>query len=252
MKKFPFVLAVLAFSASLRAQTLPPTPPPPAPPPAPPPPLWTGKGELSFVSTSGNTSTQTLGLSAEVEYKPMPWAFLAKAAFVRAESDGDVKAKAFTGLLKGSRKLFDHVDAFVQAGYMRNRFAGIDDRYAGEVGLGYGVLTEGPHLLHAEVGFGYTKEKRVLGDDKSFASFRLGAQYKFVISKTADFTDEPQFVQDLKDTGDWRFSNTAALSASISSVFSLKLSHTLNYLKEPPTGFGRTDTITSAAIVAKF
>ncbi|HEV8268956.1 MAG TPA: DUF481 domain-containing protein [Thermoanaerobaculia bacterium] len=249
MKKLPFAAICLAFSP-LVAQNLPPTAPPA--PPTPPPPLWSGKGELSYVSTSGNTSTQTLGFSAEAEYKPDPWAFLAKAAFVRAEADGEVKAKSFAALLKGSRKLFDHVDGFVQAGYVHNTFAGIDARYAGEAGIGYGVLTEGRHLLHVEVGLGYTKENRVLGDDRSFATARAGLQYKCVISKTAEFTEEPQFVEDLKDTNDWRFNNVAALSASISTVFSLKVSHTFNYLREPPAGFGRTDTITAAAVVAKF
>lgn len=43
-------------------------------PPAPPtqPPLWSGKGELSFVSTTGNSDTQTLGTGLDVAYQPLP------------------------------------------------------------------------------------------------------------------------------------------------------------------------------------
>ena len=79
-----------------------------------------------------------------------------------------------------------------------------------------------------------------------------------MISKTAEFTDDVSFLEDLKAADDWRFQNVASVSASISSVFSLKVSHALNYVNRPALRrapddfFGKTDTVTSAAIVAKF
>ena len=42
------------------------------------------------------------------------------------------------------------------------------------------------------------------------------------------------------------------MCVAINKILSLKASHTLAYLNEPVPGFGKTDTITSIALVAKF
>jgi putative salt-induced outer membrane protein len=228
-------------------------------PPAPaPPPLWSGKAELSYVSTSGNTSTQTIGAAGELLYQPSPWSVLFRGTFVRAEADGDLKARSVSGLLRGARDLSPRLGLFVQAGYLENTFSGIDHRIAGEGGISYAVVKSDRHLLKAELGLGYTKEARLLGDDLAFASARIGLGYKCVISKTAEFTDDASFVEDLKTSDDWRIQNVASVSASVSSIFSLKISHALNYVNRPALRtapddyFGKTDTVTSAAVVAKF
>ena len=224
-----------------------------APPPPPPiPPALSGKAEVSFVSTSGNTSTQTIGAAAEVEYKPSPWLFKAGFGFVRQESDDEVKARSFAALLRGGRKIADPIEAFVEARYLKNTFAGVDNRFSADAGIAWAFWKEGAHLLKAEAALGFTKEDRVVGEDLSFATARAGLSYKWVISKTAELTDDPAFIADLSDASNWRFSNVLSVTAGLSTIFSLKASHTFAYVNEPPPGFGSTDTITSAALVAKF
>lgn len=220
--------------------------------PPPPPPLWSGKAESSFISTSGNTSTQTFGLGAEGAYRPAPWTIEAKLAFVRSEADGVENAKSLAFSLKGARNLTPRLDLYVLGGYLKNTFSGIDSRYAGEVGVGYMVVPPAPHALKVEAGLGYTKETRLLGEDRSFATARGALLYKWTISKTTELSEEASFTESLKDSGDWRFANVSSVSASITSVFALKISHQLNYLNQPVPGFRKTDTITSAALVAKF
>jgi len=224
--------------------------PPPAPPP--PPPLYSGKAEVSFVSTSGNTSTQTLGAALEGEYKPSPWAYKAAFAFVRAESDGEVKARSLAASLRAGRKIADPIEVFAEARYLKNTFAGVDNRYAADAGIAWTFLKMPQHTLKAEVAGGYTKEDRTTGDNLSFATARVGLGYKWAISKTAEFTDDCSFIEDLSDTSDWRTQSVSALSAAVSTLFSLKASYTFAYVRKPPAGFGRTDTITAFALVAKF
>src|SRR5262249_14434270 len=100
-----------------------------------PPPLWSGKAEVSYVATSGNSDTKTLGAAGEAEYQPLPWSAKLKLEFVRAESNGVVSARSFAGLLRGARKLSDRLETYAQAGYLENTFAGIDHRVAGEAGI---------------------------------------------------------------------------------------------------------------------
>lgn len=239
-------LLALAFTSGLGvAQVSPPATPPP-------PPLWSGKAELSFVSTSGNTDTQTLGFAGEVSYKPDPWSVAARGTFVRAESGGDLKARTLDLALRTGYKLAPHLEAFDLCGYYENGFAGIDHRWTEDLGVAWEVLYEGSHKLKVEAGVGYTKEARITDEDRSFATARVAFGYKWAISKTAEFTEDFAFVEDLKDTSDWRIQNVASVSATMTSLLSLKISHTLAFLNQPPAGFRKTDTITSAAIVAKF
>jgi putative salt-induced outer membrane protein len=238
--------AALVLAPALALSQVPP-PPPPTPPP-----LYSGKAELSFVNTSGNTSTQTLGFGAEGEYKPAPWAVKATLAFVRAESDGETKAKSLAASLRGSRKIADPIEVFAQAAYLKNTFAGIDNRFGLEAGVAYTFLKGPPHLLKFEAALGWTRELRVTEPSLSFATARLGVSYKWAISKTAELTDDSSFIEDLSDAGDWRLQSVTGVSAAMSTLLSLKISYTFAYVRKPPPGFGRTDTITAAALVAKF
>ena len=42
------------------------------------------------------------------------------------------------------------------------------------------------------------------------------------------------------------------MAAALNALLKLKVSHGVNYLHEPVSGFERVDTVTSAAVVATF
>ncbi len=220
--------------------------------PAGPPPVWSGKAEASYVSTSGNTSVQTIGAGLEVDYKKDLWSGLAKGAFVQAKTEGETTARSLAGELRGARSLSPRFELFAQGDYLRNTFSGIDNRYAGLAGAAYSAVKTPSQELKAQAGLGYTKEDRLTGGNRSFASAAAGLLYKLKLSKTSDLSEEFLYTRDLKDSEDWRIANTFSVTAAISTVLSLKASYALNYLREPVPGFGRTDTVTSLALVAKF
>lgn len=222
------------------------------PAPAPPPPLWSGQGELSFVATSGNTDTQTLGIGAEVVYQPLPWSVAFKAAFVRNESEGEEKANSLALMLRGARTFTPRFEAFARGDYLKNRFAGIESRVSGEGGVAYAVFPNPPHKLKAEAALGYTTEQRVAAADRDFPSARVGLFYEWQISRTAVYSEELSFIEDLEDTENWRIVNAGALTADVTKVVALKLSFAILYSNEPVPGFGKRDTTFSAAVVAKF
>jgi len=51
---------------------------------------------------------------------------------------------------------------------------------------------------------------------------------------------------------DWRYANTLALTAKVTTLFSLKVSNTIRYVNLPVVGFTSTDAVTAIALVAKF
>ena len=224
---------------------------PPATPP-PPPPRFEGTGELSFVTTSGNTSTDTLGLAGGFIYRPSPWVLDAKLAFVRTEADSVVNARSTTAASRLARDLSPKAAVFVQYDFLNSRFAGISQRHTLVVGASYKVVATAHNTLRLDGGVGYASETPVGLARTSTGTALVGAGYQVKLSATSDISEEARWVESLSQGGDWRFDNTAALTAKITTKFSLKVSHITHVVNLPTPGFKRTDTIASAALVAKF
>ncbi|MGA7615805.1 MAG: DUF481 domain-containing protein [Thermoanaerobaculia bacterium] len=215
-------------------------------------PLWSGTAELSYVSTSGNTKTQTVGTATGVHYRPGAWDTQLEASFVRSESDGEEKARTLTAMLGAARTIHNRLRGFGEIDYLKNRFAGINQRISEDVGVAYQVVSTDSNDLSINAGIGHTREDRIEGEDQSYANGRGGLKYAWKFSATASLSEDALFTQSFSDSRNWRVENALSLSAKVNSFLSLKVSHILNYVNAPVPGFGRTDTTTAAALVAKF
>ena len=247
-------LWILAAGSAL-AQTPPPCPCPEPPPP--PDPLWFGKVNFSFLSTSGNTDTTSIGGAAEVNYNPKPWLFTLKGAYLYAATDGVTTAQSTVVSLRAARDITERLDVFAGGGYLRNTFSGIDSLYSVDAGAGYKLFKGPAQFLRVEGGFGWTNEQDIDKNDvvqpsRSYANARAGLAYKWQFTKTAAFTNDFGYLLDLDDTQNYFITNKAAITADISRVFALQASWTLLWRNQPVEGFDHTDTATAVGIVAKF
>jgi len=250
-------LAAASFASAQTADC--PCPVPPGPPP-----LWFGKAELSFLSTSGNTDTTSIGGALELNYNPKPWLFTLKGTALHAATDGITTAETFVASAKASRDLTEHLDVFAGGGWLRNRFSGINNLWNFDVGAGFKLLNTDMHLLRVEAGVGYTSEQDIvlgiIAPYDNYANVRAGLGYKFQFTKTAAFTNDFSYLMDLSDTSNWFITDKAAIAVAISKIFSLQASWTLLYRNEPPlkspgpppSTFSKTDTATAVGLLAKF
>ncbi len=119
----------------------PPSPSSQAPPaPVPPvPPIFSETTEFAFVATTGNSSTQAIGLSSDLTYRPNPWVLNAKGSFVQNRASNVVNAKSWTALARLSRDYSPRLSGFTQYDYLRNPFAGIEQRHTTLGGISYKV-----------------------------------------------------------------------------------------------------------------
>jgi putative salt-induced outer membrane protein len=228
----------------------------PCPVPAPPPPIWFGRAELSFLSTSGNTDTSSFGSSLELNYNPKPWLFTLKGAGLKSATDGVTTAESFAASFRATRDLNEHIDVFGNAGWLRNRFSGINNIYNFDAGAGYKLLTGPDHFLRGEAAVGYSSEQDILlgviVPYRNYANARAGLGYKWQFTTTAAVTNDFNFLVDLSDTANWFMTDRAAITAAISKIFALQASWTLLYRNQPVPGFHNTDTATAVGLVAKF
>jgi putative salt-induced outer membrane protein YdiY len=234
--------ALLAHASVLWAQQ------PAAPPP--PPPRLEATAQFTFLDTKGNAESQSLGAGGTMTWRPDPWIYSTKLLFAQTESDDELNARSVAGGFRAAHALTPRLSAFGQYDFLRDVFAGVDQRHVTEGGLAYLTFDTQVHRLRVDAAIGYLTEHRPTETFDS-ATFSLAAAYKLAISSNSEFTYDPRFLQPLADAGASKFEHTAALNIALNSILSLKLSHILRYSAEPPAGFDSTDSITAVSLVAK-
>lgn len=213
---------------------------------------WTGKGEVSYVATGGNVDTTTAKIAGEVEYKPARWTMLARGAFVTSTTQTGEHGRRVDGLFRASRTISPRAELFAQLLYLQNTFAGIDSSFYPLAGAAYRLFESSRQNVNVRLGFGYGQESRVRTRDSGFATADSEVNYRWRVSRTAEFRQDATLTLNLSMGDDWRGASVTAVSAALNTLLSLKVSHIISYLNQPVEGFGRVDTITSAAIVATF
>ena len=217
-----------------------------------PPPKQEGTAEFAFVGTTGNASTQTIGLSGEFIARPDQWVITNKAAFVRNEAESVLTAESFAYLFRAARTLSPRLSAFGEYAYFRDEFAGVQNRNSLVGGLSYKLVDLPAYVLFTDAGLGYVNEQRIGADTVSSATWSLGAGFRWKISPTAEFSDDVRMTGLFADSSDWRLVQIAAITARLTNTFSLKVANTIRYAHKPVPGFKNTDTNTAVALVAKF
>lgn len=214
------------------------------------PPTVEATAQFTFLDTRGNAPTQSLGTGGEVTWRPGPWTHNTKTVFAQNESEGEISARSLTALFRSSRSFTPRLSGYGQYDYLRDTFAGVDQRHVSEGGVSFNALDTPRQKLRWDGALGYLSEQ---GPDDSLNSATLstGALYSVAISETAEFKYEPRYLLTLNESDFWKFDQIAALAVSINSVLALKASHTIRYSASPPLGFETTDTIMAVSLVAK-
>ncbi len=136
--------------------------------------------------------------------------------------------------------------------WQKNRFAGIRTHVESTAGYGRKLMNGQIHKLTMEIGSGYVNENRTDGSTNDYATGRAFGQYVLTLSSTAHFTQDVEYLPKWKDVSDYRLMTETALVASVMNHLSLKISYEWKRVNRPPVGFGRDDTMTSAALVMNY
>lgn len=266
-------LALLAVAASVASAQTPARP-------------WTDAADFSAILTTGNSETKNFALSNKYVYKWSVSDFTFDAAALRTATtvrtltnpDGtvtetdtsDTTAESYALGAKYRHEISGSLFWYASSAWLRNRFAGIDDRESAGAGVGYRFFKTDVQSLVGETGLDYTDESRVGGDSASFAGARAYLAYERLLSKTSKLTTDLEVLENIDDTKDLRAKSVTALTASLNARTALKLSYTLLFDNQPVAvivppdatappltpdarfEFDDLDTIFSASIVVNF
>lgn len=248
---------------------------------------WSNVAELTFVLTAGNASGSTLGLKEKAEYAWPRASFQLSAGGIRTESG--IKSRTATGTpdnfsvtettesrttaenyfvkARMDRSLDAAYYLYGGAGWDRNTFAGIQDRYEAVAGGGRTWFESDEQKLKTDLGLTYTVQHDVVKapDRKNeFAGVRASYDYSRELTATTDFASVLLADQSLSDSEDFRTDWTNSVAVAMSDHLALKTSLQLLFDKSPAlvavplgdihvfTPLGKLDTVFTVAVVANF
>jgi putative salt-induced outer membrane protein len=214
---------------------------------------WSEQAEVAFVDTGGNTDVTTLSAKSTLKYLfserlSGTWKFLS----LYGKSDGESSAENYSTEFRVDFLCTKKLYSFVNAGWLKDRFGGIDSRYYLDAGAGYKFLLGPKHFLLGEISPNYTIEEYTDGGDSEYLGVRAFSQYEYVFGGKNKFTQSLEYLADLSDSQNWRLNSETAVISALNSFLSLKSSYVVKYDNQPFEDLDDTDTILGVSLIVNF
>lgn len=204
---------------------------------------------FSWLATSGNSDSSTLGLDFTLKRLPEPWGYEAAANALRAEEDGERTAERYGARGRASRALDERWSVFAGLSGERDRFAGVDLRAIAEGGVAWQAVKSTLHELSFDGGLTWTNEDMTATGTDSFFGAVAGLAYAFKPREGTALTERVLVYPSLEDGDDWRLTSETAVQAALTGRLGLKVGFAVRRDNEPPPGFEKTDTTTTVSLV---
>lgn len=211
---------------------------------------WSASAELGYVSTSGNTDTETFNGRAQVGYDYKRWRHNAQFDILKASEDDRTTADRKEFRAKSRYYLAEYDYLFARIRYEDDRFSGYDYQATEALGYGHRAIHRDDLTLDLEAGAGVRHRR---AEDESSreddAMALLAGSLAWTLSPTSEFTEDV--------TVEWTDDNAytesvTALSVRINGNLAMKTSYTYRHNSDVPAGTDDTDTITAVTLVFNY
>lgn len=210
--------------------------------------------DLSYVLTSGNSSTSSLGFKGDVTRRFTRHSIGFAAGGIRTSSSPDTRvavgtpddfevripeaeptAAAYYARGRYDYKLSERLFYTAGTGWERNRFSGIENRWVVDSGLGYVLVNTDRTVFRGVAGITYTSEDFTVDDggDGSFLGGRVAWDFRHKLFETTTFTHSLIFDQSFEDGSDSRFDAQFGLHVAMNAKLGLKVNWRILYDHQP-------------------
>lgn len=213
---------------------------------------WKFSSETSYINTTGNTRTETIGTKNAFDYDWTKTALRTKANAMGSQEDRKTTAENYFAEEKYEWKFKKPNYLFQLGSWEKDRFAGIDHRLTAGGGLGRKLLDLKRHSLIFELGLQHSWEDRRKARSEKFGSARAYADYHWILSETAEFSQSVEYLDDFESSDAYRVNAITAIKTALTTHLSFKASYEIKYNNDPPPLITKTDTQTILALVIDF
>ena len=255
MRRIVWALGVLALSATAQVRA------DDAPPPTPE--GWSGKGQLGFLSTHGNTSSESANAKLDLTYLEEPWKHTLSLLGFYGKSGDIVAAERFEAQAQSNYSITSRLYAFGMLHYTHDEFNGFVYQAEATVGIGYKVLDSNADKFSVQLGPGYQRLRpeglrkdpdgavvqRIPGDTESGAIASFGANYEHDFNANTKLTDKLLIESGSANTS---VENDLSVQVKMSQKLALAAGWTIQNNSKPPAGLKSEDTSETLSLVYSF
>jgi putative salt-induced outer membrane protein YdiY len=217
-----------------------------------PPPLWDWQVGASFVGTSGNTDTGTLGADFAYHGRWPVWKVESTATAIRATDTGRTTAERYLAALRGARKLTSLLSFTSGERIERDQFAGIDARNVLDAGLGWALVRLPGWSLDGVTSIAWLHETEVAGATIDHPTGVLQALSRIPFGASGDTTQRFTYYPDFSESTNYRSEAEITAQAAMNARLALKLGYVWRFSNEPAPGFKKIDNTTTASVVVRW
>jgi putative salt-induced outer membrane protein YdiY len=210
----------------------------------PPPPAkqkWEGNVTVGGSMQSGNTDSASASVSVQAARKTADDRYSFRVLYNYGEDDSVRNTDNIYGAMKYDYFLSKKVYAYLSVEALKDTFKDLNLRTSIGPGLGYQVWDEDIKTLSFEMGVSYYNEDLETGDDNSWITARMGANFRYLLFDAVTFTDYALAYPRLDKAGEFQLRNEAGISTTLRKNWSLNLTNIIEYDSDPPINVKKDD-----------
>jgi len=197
--------------------------------------------EMSFISTSGNSSVTTFELKNHAEIVLSVWDLSSDMGAFLSRTDDGATAESYDADIKATSYLWWIFDKYNGFGWERDRFAGVQNRWMYNAGIKANAMTLLSHKIACYLGFLYLYEERIGQTPKQAPSAHLRGNYEFFDLGRFRAEQDATARFNLDDRQDIEVETATSITTNLTKKLFLKNSYILRWKNEPVTGFKTAD-----------
>jgi putative salt-induced outer membrane protein len=232
---------------------------------APPPPqgVFIGKGQVGFLSSHGNSDSESLNGNIDVLRYDGPWKNEINVGGLYGKNSGIVSAERWEALSQSNYTISGDLFAFGGLRYEHDLFDGFEYQASVTGGLGYKLINTNDTKLTAQLGAGYRRLRPELIDKDATGQVisrtpleatgdpiaTAGVDFSHAFTKTTVFTNK--FLMEA-GSSNTLLRDDLALTVKMSDKLALSVGYGIKDNTKPPAPLKKLDTVASVNLVFGF
>lgn len=232
---------------------------------APPPPqgVWTGKGQVGFLSSQGNSEAKSANAAIDTSLLQGPWKHSLHLDGLYGQSAHVTSAERWDALWQSNYDITSDLFTFGALRYERDLFSGFKYQASVTGGLGYKLFDTPTTKLSVQLGGGYRRSRpELLAKDDSGAVISrtpLDATGEGIVTAGLDYTQALTATTSVSDkllvesgSSNTLVTNALALTVKMSDRLALSVGYNLQNNSKPPAGLKKLDSTETINLVFGF
>lgn len=213
------------------------------------PPAWDVQLGTSFVGTSGNSDTSTIGGDFGYHFRGLDWQIEATGKTVRTTDRGVLTAEQYVAGFRSRRTLTDRLGLSTGLRAERDRLSGIALRTILDGGLSWEAFKSPRWTVDTLASLAWNHEQRLVGANRNDPVGTLQLVSKVTFGSSSFTAQRLTIYPDLKQASAYRAEAEVTAESAMNSWLALRIGYLLRYSNSPVPGFGKTDNTTTASVV---